>query len=177
MTDITKWEGSPFVALSGLLEQNDRTKVNPGERWLYRHKCRCPACHAYWVWECAVPRGEVDPNPDPVRIGMGLLCGRCEAQRRAYRGFGEGLALRIVGLWWGEEETRKAWGMLRHHSRDYRPTVERVGVYDGSPLRDDRNAELERIFGPGQRAIIVTEPTAYAMGLQWPLVEHPKKAA
>jgi hypothetical protein len=168
MIDVAlQWAENPSKTLAGLL------KANEGERWVYKTTCRCPHCHAYWVTEHAAPRGEVDPNPDPIRLGMALLCGRCEAKRRAIRATKVERRLRSVGYFWAVEDTNAAWGVLRGNSRGYRPRVERLGVWDGSPLRDDREAELVRILGPARQPTIhLTDETVRALGLDWAPTEE-----
>jgi hypothetical protein len=95
MTDVaTTWGENPTKALAGLLS------APAGERWVYRTTSRCPHCHAYWVTEHAAPRGEVDPHPDPIRLGLALLRGRCEAKRRAYRSVTIDGRLKSIGNWW-----------------------------------------------------------------------------
>lgn len=160
--DPSTWGENPAKATAAAISSF-------GERWVYRHTCRCPACHAYWIVDLVAGRGEVDPHPDPVRIGMGLLCGRCEARRRALRAEREESGrLRSVGRWWGDDDSARAWGILRHNSNSYRPTVERLEEFAGQPLRDDRTAELERILGPVQSPRLLLSAHAVALlGLDW----------
>ncbi len=168
----SRWCENPASALVDLMRQP------AGERWVYRHNVRCPSCHAYWIVEVASPRGHVDPRPDPVRWGMACLCGRCEARRRALivpdgkKPARPGLGGKF-GRAWGEQDERNAWGMLRGRTREYPIRVERSPEpWDGSPLRDDKQAELDRILRreDGKLASVISTGAILALGLtDWPL--------
>jgi hypothetical protein len=62
--------------------------------------------------------------------------------------------------------------MLRHHTADYAIRVERSAEpWDGRTLRDDRQAELDRIFlrEDGRIASVISTGAILALGLtDWP---------
>lgn len=167
------WSANPALALASLMAQPT------GVRYVYRHRFRCPSCHCVWVLEVAAPRGHVNPKPDPVRMGMACLCGRCEARRKA-RTVSDGAKPQRpgqggkFGLPWAEEDDRKVWGLLRHHTSDYVPLVERLPEpWDESPLRDYKKAEMDRIFirHDGRIASVLSEAALLCLKLDWRSVD------
>jgi len=167
MDEPQKWNENPARNLAGLIA------AQSGERWIYRHRIRCPSCNAEWVCDVVAPRGYVEPKPDPIRWGMGCLCGRCEARRRilvsetvvSVRDHSKSPAM---GRLWGEEDDRHAWGTLRTRTTEYSIHVERFPEpFADQKIRCDKTAELKRILirADGRTASVLTEESLRKMNL------------
>ena len=143
----------------------------PGQKWIYRTTCRCPHCNSRWVHEVAAVRGEVSQDQDPRRLKLALLCGTCEAMRRCFaiivpegQHFLSGRAVQF----WRDTDTSDAIRWIWAAPKDFAPRVERIGIYEGQDLADQKNAEISRIMDQGGRHYAgMTRATHDRLGLSW----------
>jgi len=146
----------------------------PGTKYVYISTQRCPAsgCGRFWSYEVAAARGEIDKNPHrALTLGMALLCGECEAKRRATSFVlapGEWKGKAKVRKFWDKPEEDAAWKIIQGAPRDYHPRIERREEWDGRVLLDEKNMELERIFRfRGRWVPLMTPESLQRLGLDW----------
>jgi hypothetical protein len=93
----------------------------------------CPACWEPWTAEIQGMPGQFVAKPDPVRLGMYLLCGTCEAKRRLHVSKERGSS-----IFFGEADVANVWGRLRNQPRAWIVGTN-LGSWDGRALRDDKD--------------------------------------
>ena len=157
------------VSTASLSESRWKT----GDLYVYRHVCRCPGCNAHWAFEVAAPRGTIAPDVDPTRVGMGLLCGQCAAQRNAFAVFPVEGGRAEIKHFWGDQDERNAWGRLRG-GRGYAPRITRSKTpWDRvTPLVDEREERMREILDVGGRRLPgITPERMKRLGLNWNTTE------
>ena len=99
----------------------------------------CPACWEPWTAEYPGTVDQFDAHPDPVRLGMYLLCGTCEAKRRLYAAKERGSS-----TFFGDADVANVWGRLKNQAHPW-IVGRNLGSWDGRDLRDDKD-QLCRSF-------------------------------
>jgi len=127
----------------------------------------CPCCDVEHFFESHT---EIDVL-DPVRLGLGALCGSCEAMRRCMCLIGG-----KVLPFWSEALEARSWGKIRHHPDRYQ-----MQVWEAEPsapnLRDDQTDVLLSLIGvapekkgyPIRYRLRWTEAEMHAKGICWPI--------
>lgn len=106
---------------------------------------------------------------DPVRLGLGSLCGVCEAMRRCVCLVGG----KVLPFWSDALEAR-CWGKIRHHTDKYQMQVWEIEPH-GQQLRDDQTDVLLSLIGvppeksgyPIRYKYRWTEAEMHAKGIRW----------
>lgn len=136
-------------------------------RRIWATELTCPRCDRKHYFEATVP---IDVLP-PEKLGLGALCGSCEAMRLCY----------IVGdgktrPFWYEAEESRVWGKIRNNADRYQ-----MRVWEAEPhmeaLRDDQKEEVLRLIGvkPAKKGyppiyrLRWTMDAMRAKGINWPL--------
>lgn len=132
------------------------------ELWVYTHRVRCPHCHDFWTFQVANPVGTIVPNPNPVRIGLGLLCGACEGMRRAILVIPAKDGVKgTTGRFWTEKDSEHAMGILRENPKSYAIQITKSKEpWDPThALVDDKQYALDFLFKRkgGRRSVGVSE--------------------
>jgi hypothetical protein len=122
-----------------------------GNLEVHETSCLCPWCLARWVAEYLGLPQQLEEKPDPVRLGMALLCGTCEAKRRLRNDAG-----RDSLPFFGPSEEATAWGRIRNQARNW-CEVRSLGRWDGRDLRDDKAQMLESFLRGARGRLIVSE--------------------
>jgi hypothetical protein len=127
----------------------------------------CPQCDREHYLESEAPIDVIEPE----RLGLGALCGSCEAQRRCW----------IVGdgdtrPFWSEADEARAWGNLRRNPDKYCMQSWETDEHD-RPLRDDRLEKMLALIGvppagkgyPIRYKMRWTIDEMRAKGIDWPI--------
>lgn len=136
-------------------------------RRIWATELTCPRCDKKHYFEASVPI-EVLP---PDKLGLGTLCGSCEAMRLCYL-VGDGK----TRPFWHKAEESRIWGRIKHRPERYQQTAWEAEPHD-QPLRDDQHAEALRLIGvkpekPWYQTIYRLRWTMDAMrekGINWPI--------
>jgi hypothetical protein len=140
---------------------------------IHAFACLCPGCWARWTAEFLGTPDQYQAKPDPVRLGLSLLCGTCEAKRRLLCGQG-----RDAARFFGPAEESAAWGRLRNQARNW-CEVANLGRWDGRRLRDDKQDLLDS-FLRGARCgggFAVSEELRERWGWSLPRIERTQPVA
>ena len=125
----------------------------------------CPLCDSEHCYESHTPIDVIDP----VRLGLGALCGSRVAMRRCACLIGG----KVLPFWTDALEAR-AWWNIRHNADKYQ-----MLVYEAEPsgehLRDDQTDILLSLIGvpPGKKGYPImyklrwTESEMHAKGIRW----------
>lgn len=152
------------VSTGGLNEARWKT----GDLYVYRHRIRCPSCHAWWRLETAAPRGAIDPKPDPAKILGGLLCGACSARRRAFAITVDGAGKSRAKRFWGDADDKRLYGICLN-PRGVVVEISRGDLWDRvTPLVDERaDREREILDVDGRRCPGMSAARLSRLGLDW----------
>lgn len=130
----------------------------------------CPCCGAEHFAEFDAPVEVIEPE----RLGMGALCGSCEARRRCIL-VGDGKPRPF----WGPEDEALAWVNIRRNPDRYRMEAWETDPHD-LPLRSDRDADLAALLatrprgrGPIRWVFRWTLEDLHARGITWPIPPNP----
>lgn len=144
---------------------------NAGALEVHSFAHTCPACGEPWTAEYPGTADQFQSKPDPVRLGMALLCGTCEAKRRLLvNGERGGTA------YFGESDLARAWGRIRNQARAW-VVGRNLGNWDGSALRDDKDS-LMRMFLRAVQArggVVVPEDLREKWGWEAPSAYVPRQ--
>lgn len=132
------------------------------ELFVYTHRLRCPSCHGYWVFQTASPVGTIVKSPNPVRIGMGLLCGSCEGKRMAIMVIPPRDGVKgATGKFWSQQDTDHAMMTLRGNPNSYAVQITKSEKpWDGvTGLVDDKQSYLDLLFKKknGVRSVAISQ--------------------
>lgn len=131
----------------------------------------CPSCDAEHF-------AEFDKQPEvvePERMGMGALCGSCEARRRCYL-VDDGKPRPF----WSVDDEAKAWVNLRRFPDRYRMQIWETDPHDRM-LRDDREDDILRLiaFPSRKRGHLPrwkfrwSREDLAVRGIDWPIPDNP----
>lgn len=160
-------------------------KVDRSPRYVFRFRHVCPCCDKPWLADYACSEAEGQSNPsDPLRLGLALLCGVCEALRIAH--IVDDVTAKMYApqqpyMSWPDGKSAYCWQKIRENPGKYTVKMSQskqtvaVSTRDSAtlesgevvPLRDDKTAEMDRIFNRrnGQGGIVLTIQQAIDRGL------------
>lgn len=96
----------------------------------------CPSCDREHCYEAETQIDVIAPE----KLGMGALCGHCEAMRRCwYTGVSPAIPF------WDETAEARAWLNLRRYPDRYQMQAFETDPHD-QPLRDDQRAQMARLI-------------------------------
>ena len=152
---------APISVSTGALNE---ARWKTGDLYVYRHRIRCPSCHAWWRLETAAPRGAIDPKPDPAKLLAGLLCGTCSARRQAVAVMGGGR----LGRYWTDADDKRLYGICLN-PRGVVVEIARGDLWDRvTPLVDERaDREREILDVDGRRCPGISAARLSRLGLDW----------
>lgn len=126
----------------------------------------CPLCDREHFYESETQIDQCAPD----KLGMGALCGSCEAMRRCwYVGHGS------IAPFWTEAVEARAWVNIRHYPDRYQMQTWETEPHD-QPLRDDQLDKLLQLIGVRSKKGYAprykfrwTDDEMHARGIDWPL--------
>jgi len=142
-----------------------------GDQWMrtkhehhqIRMHCKCPFCLTAWAFDVTERPGVIVKVPDPVKLGLSLLCGTCKAFRRILYVCRDGNGRMLWSSpFFGAREERFAWANLRAGtyrneiatfciSQDKGPWIEaerRKPTGRDRRLIDEADDRMRQILGP-----------------------------